>query len=203
MRGRTTWMTAIVAVALGAFVAGAGARTTAASARSAASSAEAAASSAAVASQLAASAVAALDAAKGAAASSAALAQSAAASAAEAKTSIETLAASASPMRAWILSVSGIVAGTLAFAALLFGVLAVLQARRLGHIRFRSHWGGFGGSGTGWELDPPAISLAVAGVFSLAACVIVSGLLQSTDNRPPAANDAAPAKSSKAAKSAH
>ncbi len=196
-------MSAIVAMALATFIVGAAARSNAANARSAASSAEQALAAAAAASQVVASAVTALEIAKGTAASSAVLAQSAAASAAEAKAAVETLAGSAAPMRAWVLDLSGVIASTLAFAALVFGLLAVLQARRLGRIRFRSHWGGFGGSGTGWELDSPAISLAVAGVFSLAACVIVAGLLQSTDTRPPAGADTAVAKAARTAKPAH
>ena len=194
-------LTVLLALAIEVAAGHAAAATSASSAREAASSAAvalAAAASATAAGERAASAAAVLELATHKTVQS----DAAAASAAEAATAMATVVAQNTRMHGLLITWAAIVAGALAFGALLLGLLAVLQARGRGHLRIRSHWGGFGGSGTGWEAEPAVVSFAVAGLFSLVATAIVAGLIQDTDARPPARNDEAPA-AAKPASQAH
>jgi hypothetical protein len=85
---------------------------------------------------------------------------------------------------------AGVVAGLLAIFSMGLTVFATWQASRGAQgIHFRSYWGGFGGSGSGWELTPPAVSLIAATLLASTSAVIFVSLLKLTDPKPVAGSE--------------
>jgi hypothetical protein len=88
-------------------------------------------------------------------------------------------------MRGWLLAFAAVVAGVFALGAVLLAFVGTFQARRRG-LRYLGYWGGFGGSGSGWQVSPAAVSLVAAALLAGAAVAVISSLLQTTDPRPAA-----------------
>lgn len=73
----------------------------------------------------------------------------------------------------WGCAVAASIAGLL---ALWLGVRAMSESREYG-LRLASYWGGFGGTGTGWQLSPAAVKLLAAALLGLSALVLIFGAL--------------------------
>jgi hypothetical protein len=85
---------------------------------------------------------------------------------------------------------AGVVAALLAIFAMGLTVFATWQASRGAEgIHFRSYWGGFGGSGSGWELTPPAVSLIAAALLASTSVLIIVNLLKITDPKSAAESE--------------
>ncbi len=135
-----------------------------------------------------------------AAATAAASSAGAAAAASAADAHARQLAADGALRRDLTLAAARVAAG-LGGVALLLSLVAVVQARTHG-LRFSSYWGGFGGTGTGWQLTPAAVSLVAAALVALAALAALTlgmGVMYGSAS-PGAAAPAAPAAASAAAK---
>jgi hypothetical protein len=86
-----------------------------------------------------------------------------------------------------LVAAAAAVAIFLALFAMGLTVFATWQASRGAQgIHFRSYWGGFGGSGSGWELTPPAVSLIAAALLASTSVVIIVNLLKITEPKTPA-----------------
>ena len=83
----------------------------------------------------------------------------------------------------WLVEATAKVAGALLLIAVLLTLKAAFEARHTG-MRYSSYWGGFGGSGTGWQITPAAVSLLAAGLLATVALVMLALLLQTAMQVP-------------------
>jgi hypothetical protein len=103
-------------------------------------------------------------------------------------------------LRAQAARVGGLTAAILGALGLVLVALGLLFGAR-GSISFEGNAGGFGGRAWGWRLSPPLAMLIGGGAALLLAVVIVGQFVQ-LGLAPPAADEAAPASSKRAASGA-
>jgi type VI protein secretion system component VasF len=83
----------------------------------------------------------------------------------------------------WLVEATAKVIGALLLIVVLLTLAAAFGARHTG-LRYSSYWGGFGGSGTGWQITPAAVNLLAAGLLAAVALVMLALLLQSAAQLP-------------------
>lgn len=67
------------------------------------------------------------------------------------------------------------------------GAVAGVQAGRKHGVRFRSHWGGFGGNDGGWHVSPALVNLLVCALLSVLAVLLMLSAAPETSAPAPAA----------------
>jgi hypothetical protein len=86
-----------------------------------------------------------------------------------------------------LLAAATIMAAIFGVIAVLFFFASAIQSRG-GAFHIVSYWGGFGGTGAGWQLTSSAVSLMAAIVLAIVSAALLLGLLSATGASAPAAS---------------